>query len=492
MELVQAAGPLGVRAITGAEVSLDDGSHLTLLCESRAGYRNLCRLLTKSHAHTRVWAQDAGEGWAEKWALDGTRARARERPRVEPKVGEPSVSLADVEEHAEGLVCLSGCARDGAVARRVEASDHAGAAAMARRLLAAFGPDRFRVELQRPFARHDRRRNKLLAELASRLGVPTVATGNVHAHDRSRAALQDAFVAVGNGKTLDESEPLRRGNASHVLASPEAMAERFADHPEAVHESGRIADRLRFDLGSDLGYRYPGSEDPESDRKLAELCRARLDERYAGRRHARAGRGPPGRGAAGDRLAGAERLLPAAPRPARAGPRGGGRGARAQRGPGAAAAGAGEGLQRVVDRLLPDRPLARRPDRVRAAPRALPQRGDHRAARHRPRLPARHPRRAHPARARPLRPRALGAGGRLRHLPGALGHPRPGQVAGAAAGRDRAPGPPGRPLAGQRDRGRGGPGAARRGPVRRAGRRSPAWCATWPACPATSASTRAA
>ena len=283
MELVQAAKPLGVRAITGAEVTLDDGSHLTLLCESRAGYRNLCRLLTKAHAHTRVWAQDAGAGWAERWALDSSRARARERPRVEPKVGEPEVSLAEVEAHAEGLVCLSGCARDGAVARRVETSDHVGAAAMARRLLAAFGPERFRVELQRPFARHDRRRNRLLCELAERLGVPAVATGNVHAHDRSRAMLQDAFVAVREGKTLDESEPLRRGNASHVLASPEAMAERFADHSEAVHESGRLADRLRFDLGEDLGYRYPGSEDSSSDRRLAELCRHRLSDRYAGR-----------------------------------------------------------------------------------------------------------------------------------------------------------------------------------------------------------------
>jgi error-prone DNA polymerase len=281
MELAQAAKPLGVRAITGAEVTLDDGSHLTLLCEDRGGYRNLCRLLTKAHAHTRVWAQDAGEGWAESWALDAP--RARERPRVEPKVGEPAVTLADVEAHAEGLVCLSGCARDGAVARRVEAGDHVGAAAAARRLLAAFGPERFRVELQRPFARHDRRRNRLLAELAERLGVPAVATGNVHAHDRSRTALQDAFVAVRNGRTLDESESLRRGNSSHVLAPPEAMAERFSDHPEAVHESGRLADRLRFDLGEDLGYRYPGSEDPGADRRLAELCRHRLDERYAGR-----------------------------------------------------------------------------------------------------------------------------------------------------------------------------------------------------------------
>ena len=60
------------------------------------------------------------------------------------------------------------------------------------------------------------------------------------------------------------------------------MAARFADHPEAVAESGRIAERLEFDLTRDLGYRYPGSEDPGADRALAEICRARLEHRYAG------------------------------------------------------------------------------------------------------------------------------------------------------------------------------------------------------------------
>jgi len=257
MELAQAAKPLGVRTIVGAELTLEDGHHLTLLCENENGYRNLCRLLTLAHAGTRP------------------------APGREPL--EPSTPLEAVERHAEGLVCLSGCGREGALAARVERSEHAAAATLGRRLAEAFGPDNFRVELQRPFARHDRRRNRLLAELAERLGVPTVATGNVHAHEPARAALQDAFVAVRHRATLDESEPLRRGNRSHVLAPPERMAERFCDHPEAVHESGRLAERLRFDLTEDLGYRYPGSEDETADRRLAELCRARLEDRYAGR-----------------------------------------------------------------------------------------------------------------------------------------------------------------------------------------------------------------
>ena len=276
MEMAQALRPLGVRPITGAELTLDDGSHLTLLCRTRAGYTNLCRLITAAHWPTRRWAR---EGWSEPVA----QVTQGVRPAQDPLDAEPSVTLADVERHAEGLVCLSGCARDGAVAARIERGEHPQAAAVARRLLAAFGPECFRIELQRPYWRNDRRRNKLLAELAERLGVPCVATGNVHVHSRERTALQDAMVAVRLGATLDETEPRRRGNSSHVLAPPERMAERFRDHPGAVAESGRLAERLEFDLTEDLGYRYPGSEDPDADRKLAELCRDRLAERYPGR-----------------------------------------------------------------------------------------------------------------------------------------------------------------------------------------------------------------
>src|SRR3712207_391914 len=247
MEMAQALTALGIRPITGAEITLEDGHHLTLLCETATGYRNLCRLVTKAYEEDRL---------------------------------APSVPFGEVARHAEGLVCLSGCARDGVLAKRVERGEHAEARAAGERLLAAFGRDNLRVELQRPYGRRDRRRNRLLAQLAERLGVATVATGNVHAHARERAPLQDAFVATRLGTTLDESEPRRRGNRTHALASPEAMAERFRDLPEAVHESGRLAERLRFDLTADLSYRYPGSEDSEADRKLAELCHQRLAERY--------------------------------------------------------------------------------------------------------------------------------------------------------------------------------------------------------------------
>jgi error-prone DNA polymerase len=246
MEFAVAAQALGLRPIHGAELTLRDGRHLTLLVQDARGWSNLCRILTRAHAYTR-----AG------------------RPGAPPT--EPETPLETVLEHSAGLICLSGCALHGVQDEPT-----------LRRLRDAFGPERLRVELQRPFLRDDRARNRRRAQLARRLGLRCVATGDVHAHARSRGPLQDAFVAVRLHATLDGSEPQRRGNFSHVLAAPEAMAQRFPEYPEAVEETARLARQLQFDLRSDLGYRYPGSEDGEAMRKLKELCGTRLAERYAG------------------------------------------------------------------------------------------------------------------------------------------------------------------------------------------------------------------
>jgi error-prone DNA polymerase len=264
MELAQAGADHGVRAIHGAEIDLTPasgrgapasdrgacGRHITLLVRDERGWRNLCRIVTLAHAHTR----------------DGSGRRV---------LGEPSVDLQAVLDHADGLVCLTGCAGRSAIGEGVADEP------TARRLLDAFGTEGLRVELQRPYARHDRARNRAFAAFARRLGVACVATGNVHAHARRRAELQDAFVALRNHTTLDASEPLRRGNFSHVMTTPQAMASRFADHPDAVAETLALAERLTFNLDRDLGYRYPGAEDSGAERKLAELCAARLQERYA-------------------------------------------------------------------------------------------------------------------------------------------------------------------------------------------------------------------
>src|SRR6059058_2424479 len=249
LEFAQTAKAFGIRPITGAEVTLAEGSHVTLLVESAAGYANLCRLLTAAHS--------------------GTRLPGRERELLDPAL--PQELL---EERNEGLVCLSGCARHGLAVRNPNA---------AVRLAQAFGRDRFFVELQRPFERGDARRNSVLRELAAALGVATVATGDVHAHDRRLTALQDALVAVKNRTSLDGCEAERRGNRESFLRPPAEFAELFPHDRDAVERSGELSERLQFDLNEDLGYRYPDfTENGEpAIAQLKAVCDRAFAERYA-------------------------------------------------------------------------------------------------------------------------------------------------------------------------------------------------------------------
>jgi len=250
LEFAHAAKAFGVRPITGAEVTLADRSHVTLLVETSRGYANLCRLLTAAHAKTR--------------------RLGRESDAPLP----PSLDLELLLEHREGLVCLSGCARHGLAVR-----DPNTAAEVAR----VFGSERFYVELQRPYERGDARRNAVLRDLAAALGVETVATGDPHAHDPSRVALQDVLVAIRNRTSLEGAERERRGNREVVLLPPEAMSERFPDDAGAIARTAEVAARLEFDLTHELGYRYPdfsnGAETATS--QLRRVCDRAFHERYS-------------------------------------------------------------------------------------------------------------------------------------------------------------------------------------------------------------------
>ena len=94
-------------------------------------------------------------------------------------------------------------------------------------------------------------------------------------HERRRGALQDALVAIRTHRPLEACEAERRGNREHVLKSPREMALLFGDLPEATRETVELAERLRFDLTQDLGYRYPAADDAVADAELAQHLRAR-------------------------------------------------------------------------------------------------------------------------------------------------------------------------------------------------------------------------
>jgi error-prone DNA polymerase len=258
LAFAHAAREAGVRPITGCEVTLADGSHITLLVETARGYANLCRLLTIAHARTRD---------------------SRDRRPLPPALPPPAL-----REHADGLICLTGCARDGLVPRLVRAGRTAEARAWVRRLVEWFGPGDVLVELQRPLVRGDRALARALRDLAAAEGLPVVATGDVHAHHPRRAYLQDALVASRHRRTLDGSEEVRRGNRAAVLREPARMAEAFADVPEAVAATEAVADRCRFDLTRDLGYRFPdfvaGHPGESAQGALTRICVHQLGGRY--------------------------------------------------------------------------------------------------------------------------------------------------------------------------------------------------------------------
>jgi len=251
MEFAQCARAWGLRPITGAEITLADGHHLTLLCETSRGYANLCRLLT--HAH-----------------LDHER-------------GKPCVELEVLARHTEGLIALSGCRR-GEVPSLIAAGKHREAEAAARRYAEWFGPENFFIELQNNLVYGDVRRNRTLTELADNQKLGTVATGNVHYHTRERHRLQDVMVAIKNRTTLDASHQLRRENSEYYLKPPAEMAEIFAEFPQAVANTLRIAECCRFDLTRDLDYQFPETPVPEGETAesyLRALCRREAARRYA-------------------------------------------------------------------------------------------------------------------------------------------------------------------------------------------------------------------
>src|SRR5438034_438724 len=174
---------------------------------------------------------------------------------------------------------------NGLLPRLLRTEGRAAARACAERCRAVFGQENFFVELQRNYVRGDLALTRALTDLAhdARLGV--VASGDVHYHSRERHRLHDVLVATRHRTTLDGAHGARRPNSEFSLRPLQEVAMLFRDCPDAVATAGIIADRCRaFDLTRDLGYGFPdfrGADRTPAPRALAELCRSRLEQRYA-------------------------------------------------------------------------------------------------------------------------------------------------------------------------------------------------------------------
>jgi error-prone DNA polymerase len=252
MAFAQESQKLDLQAITGAELTLLDGSHVTLLAETPEGYANLCRLITEAHL--------------------GRKDRR-----------DPRLDFASLEVRHAGLIVLSGC-RNGLLAGVLRCDGPAAARRFAERCRAVFGRENFYVELQRNYARGDLALTRALKDVADSVRLSVVASGNVHYHKRERHRLHDVLVAIRHRTTLDGSHNVRHANSEFFLRPPQEVEELFRDCPDAVANTAAIAERCRaFDLTRDLGYTFPdfrGADLTPAPRALAELCRAKLEVLY--------------------------------------------------------------------------------------------------------------------------------------------------------------------------------------------------------------------
>ncbi len=245
----KAATAAGIQPLLGAALTLRDGTRLPLLVESRAGYRALCRLLTR------------------------VKARA-------PK-GRARATLDDLAGVGEGLLCLTG-GLDGPLGPDLLAGRADAARATLDRLARSFGPGRVYVELQRHATRASEVVTRRAVALARAAGLPVVATTGVRHATAGERPVLDVLTAIRLGVPLDQLGRRLEPNAERHLHDPAAMRRRFADLPDALAATAEIAARCRFTL-QDLGYRFPDYPVPDGRPAgvyLRELVEAGVRERY--------------------------------------------------------------------------------------------------------------------------------------------------------------------------------------------------------------------
>ncbi len=288
MEFAKAADAVGIFPITGAEMTLTDETHLTLLAESYTGYANLCQLITEAHRlppgspiQRLTFSADEEDGGLD-LSLRGIgkpypHYRAEERlPRLDPEL---------LATWGEGIILLTGC-RLGKLSQLVDAGDLYAARMLLEQYIAWLGRDSVFVELQHNKVHGDVQRIHTLVRLADELGLRYVATANVHYHLPDRHRLQDVLVAIHHRTTLDNSHQLRRPNGEFYLRSAEEMTQLFHQWPEALSNTVAIAERCRkFDLANDLAYVFPDYPSPDGsppDDYLRKVCYEELHVRYPG------------------------------------------------------------------------------------------------------------------------------------------------------------------------------------------------------------------
>ncbi len=249
VRLHMAAKEAGVRALVGCELTMDDGAVVPVLVASREGYRGLCRLLTTAHLR------------AEK--------------------GEGRVGWGELSESAEGLIALTGD-EEGPVRRAWTERGADAAAEAGERLARIFGRDGVYAEVQRHRVPKEERWNRFLVDWAAAARLPLLATNGVLHAQPGDGVVVDVFTCLRHHVTLDAAGRRLAPNRERHLKGAQEMGKLFADLPEAVLNTERLAERLGFTLAN-LGYRFPDHPVPggeSQDSFLRKMAYFGAQQRY--------------------------------------------------------------------------------------------------------------------------------------------------------------------------------------------------------------------
>ena len=238
------------RERTGREYGVDNQyTHLILLCKNETGYRNLSYLVSMGFV----------EGFYVK----------------------PRIDWGLLHEHAEGLICLSGCLA-GDIPQKIVSGQYDKAKEKAEELAALFGED-FYLEIQKHGIPDEDTAARGILRIHDETGIPIVVTNDAHYINKQDAYYQDVLMCIQTGKTVNEAGRMRFETQELYLKSEEEMRALFPDRPDAADNTVEIADKCSFDF--EFGhYHLPRFQLPEGESDsfeyLKKLCAAGFEQRY--------------------------------------------------------------------------------------------------------------------------------------------------------------------------------------------------------------------
>ena len=254
----------GIHPVIGCEVYLAPGMrqeraevdgtryyHLILLAENETGYRNLVELISLANI----------EGYYYK-------------PRIDKEL---------LRQYHEGIIALSACVA-GEIPQAILRGNNERAEALVAEYVEIFGQDNFFLEIQDHGLPEEKTVNRALRELAKKYDIGLVATNDVHYVHADDSEFHDILLCVQTGRTINDPDRMRFSGPDYYLKSEEEMAALFADYPEALENTVKIAARCQVDFtfGELQLPFYPLPEHFESDDAyLRALCEERLSSRYA-------------------------------------------------------------------------------------------------------------------------------------------------------------------------------------------------------------------